>query len=77
MSKMKEFIVDFVVLIDGEVESHTIGARARNEHEALTQARRSLVNRLYRTIVEEKYCRAKCEGGMALLKAEVIRCGDT
>ncbi len=74
MSYAKEFVVDFTVLVDGEVEHCSFGARARSEADARKQALRSLVNTYYRTIVDKVYCYSKCDGAMAVLETVVIRC---
>jgi len=72
----KEFIVDFTILIDGKAEACSFGARARDEKAAKQQAIRSVANHYYRTIVAEKYCHVRNEGGMAIISAKVTRCGE-
>lgn len=72
MFKVKEFVVDFTILIDGKVESCSFGARARNEKEAKEQALRTMVATYYRTIVDKEYCRRKCDGAMAVLETSIF-----
>lgn len=72
----KEFIVDFVVLVDGKQESACFGARARDEESAKHQAVRSLANAYYRTIVDRKYCQRRCDGAMAIISTKITRCGE-